>query len=248
MRDYIYGLDIETDTTVDGLDPAVAPILAIGISTRDEDRVFAGDEAELLAAADNYLAELPAGLLVTWNGSAFDLPFLDDRARSCGVDLGLLLVADPSIGRRSAPIGDHQHAYRGSWHEHLHLDAYRLYRGDVGPQLKISCALKSIARFVGLPTVEVDVTRMHELPPGEVAKYVLSDARLARQLVQRRWGSARRFADPRPYVGDVEPVVEPGAEPARTWTGPTHVVADPDEVLESVRVLSRPGTGEAAVG
>ena len=43
----------------------------------------------------------------------------------------------------------HRGAYRASWFEHGHLDAYRLYRGDVGPALRISCSLKSIARFVG---------------------------------------------------------------------------------------------------
>jgi DNA polymerase elongation subunit (family B) len=248
MREFIYGLDIETDTTVNGLDPSVAKIIAVGVSSQHEDRVFSGDEAQMLTDLDDWLAELPAGVLVTWNGSTFDLPFLSDRAAVCGVDLGLLLFADPSIGRRRDPIGEHTHAYRGSWHNHLHLDAYRLYRGDVGPILRVSCALKSIARLVGLPAVEVDAERMHELHPSEVAKYVTSDARLARQLVQRRWSSARRFADPRPYLGEVEPIVEPGTEPAPVWTGPTHVVAEPDEVVESVRVLPLRGPGEVAVG
>ncbi len=236
MLDFVYGLDIETDTTVDGLDPAVAAIVAVGVSTGREDRVFAGPEAELLAALDDWLATLPAGVLVTWNGSTFDLPFLMDRAGRCGVQLGLQLYADPSIPLRRDPIGDHEHAYRGRWHHHAHLDAYRLYRGDVGPAFSISCALKSIARFVGLPAVEVDVEHLHELPAADVATYVLSDARLARQLVLRRWDSARRFADPRPYEGTPEPEPAPGAMVRRPNAAGSRAVHPPVEG-ESVRVV-----------
>ena len=45
--------------------------------------------------------------------------------------------------------------------------------------------------IVGLEPVEVDRRRIHELTPEEMHEYVLSDARLARQLVERR---ADRFA------------------------------------------------------
>ena len=44
---------------------------------------------------------------------------------------------------------------------------------------------------MGLEPVEVDRRRIHELTPEEMHEYVLSDARLARQLVERR---ADRFA------------------------------------------------------
>lgn len=247
MLDFVYGLDIETDTTVDGLDPAVAAIVAVGVSTGREDRVFDGPEAQLLLDLDAWLATLPAGVLVTWNGSTFDLPFLMDRADRNEVQLGLQLCADRSIPVRRDPIGDHQHAYRGRWHHHAHLDAYRLYRGDVGPAFSISCALKSIARFVGLPTVEVDVEHLHELPPADVASYVLSDARLARQLVLRRWASARRFADPRPFDGDLPIEPSPGALLDAPRPQGVRAVHPPVEG-ESVRIVHLPGSARASAG
>src|SRR3546814_13231573 len=69
----IYGLDIETDTSVDGLDPNVSRIVAAALSTGGVDELFDGPEDELLAGLDERLAELPPGVLATWNGSAFDL-------------------------------------------------------------------------------------------------------------------------------------------------------------------------------
>ena len=76
----LYGLDIETDTTVDGLDPSRAASVAVGLATPEGDEVFLGDESGILARLDRRLAQLPAGVVVTWNGSSFDLPFLAARA------------------------------------------------------------------------------------------------------------------------------------------------------------------------
>ena len=80
-RPNVYGLDIETDTTVDGLDSEVAPVVTVALSLDDYDEVFSGDEPSILTRLDRRLAELTSGVLATWNGAAFDLPFLADRAR-----------------------------------------------------------------------------------------------------------------------------------------------------------------------
>lgn len=194
-RPIIYGLDIETDTTVNGLDPDVAPVLTVALSHDGRDEVFSGDERGLLMALDERLADLPPGVIATWNGAAFDLPFLSDRARSRNVALGLTLRLDRSLTMRHAPLPGHLGAYRGSWYSHRHLDAYRLYRGDVGPALRVSCSLKSIARMVGLAPLEVDRSLVHELDREALHAYASSDARLARVLSERRWASASRFVD-----------------------------------------------------
>lgn len=193
-RTPIYGLDIETDTTVDGLDPSVSRIVAVALST-GTDELFDGPEDEILAALDQRLAELPPGVLATWNGSAFDLPFIADRAARWRLRLGLRTVADPGIRHRHAPLPGHDHCYRAAWFAHSHLDAYRLYRDDVGPALRISCSLKSIARFVGLAPIEVDRERIHDLSREALHAYAASDARLARVLVERRWPTAARRID-----------------------------------------------------
>lgn len=194
-RPPIYGLDIETDTTVDGLDPAVASIVTVALSTSLTDEVFGGPEPELLRQLDASLASLEPGVFATWNGAAFDLPFIADRSAACGTPLGLVLELDPGITVRSPSLPGHAGGYRAGWHEHRHLDAYRLYRGDVGPSLRVSCSLKSIARLVGLSPMEVDRSRIHDLSHEVLHAYAASDARLARVLAERRWPGAARFVD-----------------------------------------------------
>jgi hypothetical protein len=191
----VYGLDIETDTTVDGLDPATSPVTAVAVATETGDHVLLGPEGPMLAQLDRLLAGLPPGLLVTWNGSGFDLPFLADRSRRTGVPLSLELWADPVISRARSGLAGHDTLYRARWFGHRHLDGYRLYRADVGRSLGLSCGLKPLSRLVGLDPVEVDRTRMQDLTDDALRAYVASDARLARQLVLRRGPVAARFAD-----------------------------------------------------
>ncbi|MFN8051966.1 MAG: hypothetical protein U0Q22_11040 [Acidimicrobiales bacterium] len=62
-----------------------------------------------------------------------------------------------------------------------------MYRADVGASLGLSCALKSVARLVGLDPVEVDRSAITELPADRLAAYVASDAEVTRELVLRRW-------------------------------------------------------------
>ncbi len=200
-RSVVYGLDIETDTTIDGLDPAVAAVVTVALSAPGYEEVFTGDEGGLLTRLDERLDELEPGVIATWNGSAFDLPFLADRAARNDVPVGLSLRPDPTLSTRS-PLPGHRGAYRASWYDHRHLDAFRVYRGDVGPALRISCSLKSIARFVGLAPIEVDRTRIHDLSNEALHAYAASDARLARILTERRWATASRGIDP---IVDVDP-------------------------------------------
>lgn len=195
-----YGLDIETDTTVDGLDPVVAPVVAVAVTGADFEVVLDDDEPTILRELDVLIASLPPGVLVTWNGGAFDLPFLADRARVTQTAIALDLALDPSIPGRHEPLNGHDGAYRARWHGHAHLDGYQLFRADVGASLNIPCGLKPLARLVGLPVIEVDRERIHELSDAERRAYVASDAHLARALVARRpqWTMA---VDPFPVSG-----------------------------------------------
>jgi uncharacterized protein YprB with RNaseH-like and TPR domain len=194
-RPTVYGLDIETDTTVDGLDPEVAAVVTVALSNDGFDEVFTGAEDTILHDVDMRLAAIAPGVIATWNGAAFDLPFLADRAALHGIPLGLRLRPDPDIALDHPPLPGHQSAYRARWHEHGHVDAYRLYRADVGPALRVSCSLKSIARLVGFTPIDVDRTRIHDLSHEMLHAYAASDARLARVLTERRWGTASRYID-----------------------------------------------------
>lgn len=191
----VYGLDIETDTAAGGLDPAVAGIVAIAVSGAGWARVFTGHEPDLLADTDAFLVALEPGVLVTWNGGRFDLPFLFDRARLLDVPLHLRTEAAEWPRSRREPLPGHNGGYRARWGRHSHLDAYQVYRADVGASLGLPCGLKPLARFVGLDPVEVDRSRIHDLTAAELDAYVASDATLTRELAIRRWPTARRAVD-----------------------------------------------------
>jgi DNA polymerase elongation subunit (family B) len=200
----LYGLDIETDTSADGLDPGVAAIVAVALSSAGGgDVVLTGGEAGILSALDAHLAEAKPGIVVTWNGGAFDLPFLAARAAEVGVPLGLELAWDPAAyrpGRR--PLPGHLGTYAAAWYGHRHVDAYRAWRTLAEPDE--SCALKAVARSVGLDPVEVDDrAKIHVLGLEPLRRYVASDASLARRLAELRWRDVRRFVDRLPAGGQL---------------------------------------------
>lgn len=205
IRRPLYGLDIETDTSSDGLDPGVARVVAVGLSSADGGEVVltGPSEAGVLAALDAALASLPAGVVVTWNGGAFDLPFLTARAAVTGVALGLELAWDPAgyrVGR--APLRGHLGTYAAAWYGHGHVDAYRAWRA-LSPA-DVPCGLKAVARAEGLEAVELpDVSAVHACSLDVLRRYVASDASLARLLAERRWRDVRRFVDRLPPGGQL---------------------------------------------
>ena len=187
----IYGLDIETDGRADGVDPTVAAVRAVALAGPNFDEVFTGDEATLLADLDARLATLRPGLLATWNGATFDLPFIADRARLLDVPLDLRLRLDRSLTAHRTPLPGHAGAYRGAWGHHAHLDTFRLY-GPADPAPAWS--LRTIARLVGLggggaclPVPDLVNEARHA--------HASSDARLARVLASRRLAAAPRLVD-----------------------------------------------------
>lgn len=194
MLPALYGLDIETDTATGGLNPRLSAVIAVAVSTSERTRVFDGDETTLLADLDDYVRSLPAGVLVTWNGSKFDLPFLDDRARTAHVELGLRVTLDPEIPLGRGPLLGHAGAYRASWYHHGHLDAFRAF-ADIGGALAHSCSLKTMAKLFGLRPVQVDASRVHDLDRESLHAYVASDAEAARALALMRLPDALRYLD-----------------------------------------------------
>lgn len=191
----IYGLDIETDTTRDGLDPTVAPVLTVALSGRKLDEVFVGPEAELLAQLDDRLAMLEPGVIATWNGSTFDLPFIADRARLLGIDLGLQLCLDRRLTLNRAPLPGHAGAYRAAWHHHTHVDTFRLYGHPSATSHWTSLGV--IGRVLGLSSASPRERspRTQVLTNEALHAHAPSDARLARVLAERRWSAAARLVD-----------------------------------------------------
>jgi len=191
----VYGLDIEIDTTAGGLDPSLTAVVAVALSLPTHDELFVGPEPEILGELDERLARLRPGVIATWNGAAFDLPFIADRADWLGNALGLRLQLDPRLRLDHEPLPGHDGAYRARWHHHAHLDAYRLYRAGAGAVTRAAAPLRSIARFVGLAADGADTTVITDLTREALHARAPSDARLARVLAVRRWPAAARGVD-----------------------------------------------------
>jgi len=189
----IYGLDIETDTQHDGADPAVAAVRTIALSCLSHDEVFTGDEATLLSDLNDRLASLPPGVLATWNGGTFDLPFIADRARLLGVDLDLRLCLDRRLTLGRTPLPGHAGAYRGAWGRHGHVDTFRLY--GLSSASPVWTSLRTIGRVLGLGPHAGPTDRTLDLANEALHAHAASDARLARVLAERRSSAAMRSVD-----------------------------------------------------
>lgn len=193
----IYGIDIETDRSRGTIDPSLAPIRAIGLSIRDAEHTFTGDETSILRELDERLAELQPGILATWNGAIFDLPYIADRARLVGVALDLVLFADRRRRSARSLLPGHDGAYRATWGAHRHLDTFRLY-GDSGSS-------GSFATLFGLPRRQAaTIASTDDLVNEAMHAHAASDARLARVLAERRRQAALRLVD---HIGAEEDAV-----------------------------------------
>jgi DNA polymerase elongation subunit (family B) len=197
MRDYMVALDIETDTTPchipekdccvkKGLDPAISSIVAVALSDENGDRVLntasCGGEANLLSVLNTILTE-KEGELVTWNGAAFDLPFVADRAAYLGVPLGLELNEDLSIYVKYEPLPGHKGAYKARWGMLSHTDIQDTYR-TFSVENQVKWSLKAVSRALGFKPIEVDRTSIHTLTEQQLTEYVASDARLTLALAK----------------------------------------------------------------
>lgn len=197
-----YGIDIETDAT-GAVDPAVAAIRTVALSGAAFDEEFTGPEADLLRALNARLATLPSGVLATWNGATFDLPYIADRARVLGIELDLQLCRDRRLTFGRSLLPGHAGAYRGAWGNHGHVDTFRLYGHADGPPVWTS--LRTIGRLIGLGTTPTVARHHDDLVNEALHAHARSDARLARVLAERRCAAALRLVD-QIEAAEVEPV------------------------------------------
>lgn len=211
-RSTIYALDIETHTGFDavlgrnanGLDPREARITEISVSTEDGDAVFSDDdELALISGAERFLASLQPGLVATWNGAFFDLPFLADRiSRQAGPESiqaprsTMHLIGVPGLAPKYAFLPGHSVGYSASWRaagrsvhdRHQHLDIANAYREQAYRE-DFRWGLKPTAEANGIEMITVDRTRMHDLTPAERSAYAASDTRGTRLLAIRLLGA-----------------------------------------------------------
>lgn len=151
-------------------------ILAVGIAVGDKPPVAivakTGDEvgeAEVLKLLEAGLAKYPNEVLVTWNGTRFDLEYLRKRAIRHGRwDLARRVFSEKPWSK-------------------THVDLFPLWQGhDRGALGK----LHAVAAFLGIPFEDKvqgkDVARLYAAGLVDLVKaHVLEDVRLTRELYWR---------------------------------------------------------------
>lgn len=194
--------DIETDTSVNGLDPQVAAITEIAYFDGDHGGVLSGDEQQILADFSSLVAAWPANWLVTWNGAVFDLPFIDARSRQHfpGGMRGLTLNYDPHIPVKYEPTPGYQGGYDATLHSLPHLDISVPFR-NICNEIGAPHSLKPAAKALGFQPVELDRANIHSYSSAEREEYALSDARITWQLWSY-WSSRTNDVDDLPRAAE----------------------------------------------
>lgn len=175
----IYGIDVITDAVGSTIDSVRDRIVAIGLSMPTSTELFDGPESDLLKLLDQRLAELPPGIVVTFNGSLLDLPLIARRAKQLRINIDLRVRTDRRAAPES-PLKDLDHAVCAAWGPHEHLDLRRVYdqgrrkRGRFDPEMLMPVA--------------------DELTDRDPCR----DAMLTRRLSERRWNQARKYIDRMP--------------------------------------------------
>jgi DNA polymerase elongation subunit (family B) len=177
----VYGFDIETDTRVDGRDPHVAAVITAAIADADGAVVVAaGDEATILRTVNEALAALPPGILATWNGAGFDLPFWLVRCAVHGIDPGWA-VAPVAGESKYQPLPGMAARYGGRVAGHRHVDIAWPHR-STADALGVTWSLKPLAHALGIDAVVAERERAGELSRHELVAYCASDAHVTVRL------------------------------------------------------------------
>ena len=190
----IYALDIETDTTIDGRDPSVAAIIAVAIAEpAGPIAVLAGPEKMVLEATIATLNALEPGIVTTWNGAGFDLPFIQERCTLLGIDTGWEVVPTDLPGKY-APVGGRAARYSSKLGHHKHADiawAWQQHCETNG----VVWSLKPLAHSLGLEAIEADREHAADLSRAELFAYVASDAHVTAALAHALEDNLNDFID-----------------------------------------------------
>jgi DNA polymerase elongation subunit (family B) len=199
---HLYALDIETDTSDGraprdpdypaGLDPRIDPVISVAVWDRDAGTAaywsadtVPGAEKGLLVELDRFLATRPCGVIVTWNGANFDLPYLATRYDRLGVATELRLTATDSRPPKYAPVpGGSPGGYHATWARHQHLDVAFAY-APVADELGVRWSLKPVAEALGIDMISVERDQMEALSESELRDYNVSDVRGTAELAAR---------------------------------------------------------------
>ena len=190
----ILALDIETDSAAvtdtggpAALDPRVAGVLSVAVwdSVSGYAEYFSGNERHILEDLDRYITGRRDGVLVTWNGANFDLPFLATRFAHHGIDNSLKLRPAEDRPAKYVPCpGGHSGGYRANWGMRDHVDIAYPYQARAR-SLGVAWSLKPVATALRIDMVVVDAAQSAELSEDQLREYNVSDVRGTAALAER---------------------------------------------------------------
>lgn len=196
-RKRIHALDIETDNSNGhGLNPDKSRITELAIQGHNaETTVVLADESEssTLFGVRNHLTKQPPGLIVTWNGTFFDLPFMHTRSGIMLAATGLSIEEDPDLKPKYELLPGYNGGVIGTFESnnpnipHMHMDiapAYKQFAADHG----VPWSLKPVCAAAGIGMYELDRTRLEKFTPEQRRRYVLSDTNGTLELAYRLFG------------------------------------------------------------
>jgi DNA polymerase elongation subunit (family B) len=198
----LYALDIETCTNPgDGLNPTnpLTRITSVSVLYGPDDKDLSPtgavifddkNESRLLRSLDAWMTDKDTepGLIITYNGANFDIPFLLTRSDINDVALGISAKVHSA---RRGPYGvrkGHAGGYIVKWETkttpHDHVDIWLPYI-KIAKAAGIKAGLKVIAKHYGYTPIEVDRNEMASLSVAQRAAYNLSDVEVTYELAKR---------------------------------------------------------------
>ena len=197
---HIYAWDVETDNSKgqgltarhpDSRITSISFAHAAGVEVIAHD-----DEAHILTDWLDLLMMTEPGLLTSWNGAFFDIPFVADRAQILNHRLGALwhLYAMPGLRPKYDFLPGHTTGYAltfptpaGLPHQHLDIaNSYQTFAAEAG----VTWSLKPVYRAVtGKEPVELDRANLHLYSREQQDAYSASDSVITRELVVAKLGA-----------------------------------------------------------
>jgi DNA polymerase elongation subunit (family B) len=222
---------VQIDLETTGLDPQRDRIFMIALRAPDGavEILDHADEAELIRALVARIGALDPDVIENHNLHGFDLPFLDRRAKRCGVPLALGRVGPPGLRQRGARRGAVQNdairriRFIAPGRELIDtLDA--VLRHDFASRDLPGHGLKAVARHFGIAAADRELVprdQIHDLyqrDPERVRRYARQDveevAALARMMSGAVFALARiaprryeRLADAGAATGILDPLL-----------------------------------------
>lgn len=222
---------VQIDLETTGLDPQRDRIFMIALRGPDGhvEILDDADEAALIRALVAKIQALDPDIIENHNLHGFDLPFLDRRAKQCGVPLALGRIGSPGLRQRGARRG----AMRGDASRRVRfvapgrelidtLDA--VLRHDFASRDLPGHGLKAVARHFGIAGPDREhvprdrIYEIYERDPERVRRYARADveevAALARMMSGATFALARivprryeRIADAGAATGILDPLL-----------------------------------------